>query len=1081
MDDLQDRVIAETLERVGPLDFRDVVRLSYARAAVLAAAATASVVGVLALCAPVEAGVAFRRLFVPYSAPAWPRSTNLRLLTVNFQPIDPATQAPFKVIRGRKLELLVEDRRGRLPDDVFLEYSLPEEPALRDSLRHASLRDGTGMIHDVCLLSLPAQRGPVRFRALGGDDETMPDLEMQVVLPPIVEQLKLSLTPPRYAARSASELPTGEGRVRGIVGTQVSFEARSSKPLVSAAVAVNGKTAGTTRLTDPRTFRGTFVLTEPGAYAYSFQLKDVEGVENVDPPRYEIEALADLVPDVTIDRPSADATVTTDAQVPIEVSAKDDLGLRALRLSFHVGDVADDRAKTVSLATDLPRPEHWHTSIVWPLSSLSVSEGMRIAVHAEAGDWFDLGPAHVGKSAPRLLTVVSAKQKESEIVSRQADLLRIFERADQSQSQTREQTGDLDVQLDKAGRLRPSDVDVLKRAQADQRRVNQVLAGPADGAQTVVRGLLDELRQNRISSPETRQRLERFDRELAELTQSHLAAVDDHLTRAVKTSELQERSSDAKTRAEQSKSLKAARREQGIVLESLRTMLGDLAQWRDWQGVQQGLRELVDAQDKLNGDTVDLSRSTLAKPLSELGRQEQADLARLAERQSQLAEQVERLEQRLREAADGLKDSNREAAQEAAATLQSLKRSDPTSRMREIGGQLAQNNIGRAMPRQRQLLEELKKLDRSVSELPANDMQSFVARLGEAAQKVDALRNEQETLRKRTKELAARKNVKPNDPQLETLRKQQQSLKEEAEEAARTLRRLGGEDAAESLRQAASHMAGAEDELGRGPSASADAEQKEAVEELKRAQTSLNRSKKRAAQQLAQEARVRLAGQLKGLAARQKNVLDETKRLDAERAQAGRWTRGQLRSLQTVGKVEQQLGDETTGVAQGLQQADVFAWALRRGAISMQEAGQRISTQNTDARTVALELEAWTRLRDLAEMLKPDAPSPPSDQQQDEESSPPASSPGDGDAIPLIAQLKMLKTLQADLLRRTGEQDRQRRDATESSETSRGESNRLATEQGEHATLMQKIVAEAAGSGNKKPLHPPQEKGDGKK
>ena len=127
------------------------------------------------------------RLVSPYSAPAWPRTTNLRFLSLDFQPVDPRTDAPFKVIRGKQLELLVENREGRLPDEVELEYRLPDEPALRENLRHASLRDRKGTLHDVCLINLPAERGPVWFRATGGDDKTMPEYEMRVVLPPVVE------------------------------------------------------------------------------------------------------------------------------------------------------------------------------------------------------------------------------------------------------------------------------------------------------------------------------------------------------------------------------------------------------------------------------------------------------------------------------------------------------------------------------------------------------------------------------------------------------------------------------------------------------------------------------------------------------------------------------------------------------------------------------------------------------------------------------------------------------------------------------------------------------------------------------
>ena len=897
---------------------------------------------------------------------------------------------------------------------------------------------------------------------------------MQVVLPPLLESLKVTVTPPKYTARPAVALPPGEGRIRGVVGTRVAFEARSNKPLESVHISIKGKNAGTaTVLPDRQVFRGNFVLAEPGAYAYVFRLKDAEGIENVDPPRNEIEASADLVPDVTIDVPNADATVTADAQIPLTVSAKDDWGLREMRLRFHVGENADAHASTLTLASELPRDEHHRVSLVWPLSSLAVSEGMRIVFHAEATDWFDLGPQHVGKSPQRILTIISAKQKEAEIVSRQGDLLRLLERAEQAQNQTHDQTADLDVQLEKAGKLKPGDVDVLKRVQADQRRVNDVLASPADGAASAVRGLLEEMRQNHIASPETQQRLERFDRELAELGRSHLAAVDNHLTRAAKMAELPNPTQDAAIREEQSKALKGARHEQEIVLESLRSMLGNLAQWRDWQEVHEALRELVEGQEKLNGETGDLSRTTLAKPLSELGKQEQADLARLAERQTQLGEQVDRIGQRLREAAEALKSSNREAAQEAASTLKSLEKTDPQARMREIGGQLAQNNIGQAMARQHQLLDELRKLDRTFSQRPETDLKSLVGRLGDAGQRIESLRKDQEELRKRTEQLSQKKDAKNNDPQLETLRKEQNQLQEAAEETARELRRLGAETPSENMSQAGSHMSQAQEDLEQGHSSSAGNQQKNAVKELDRANAALKQSLRQASQKLAQQGLVRVADQLEGLAARQKAALDETKRLDTERTQAGRLTRGQLRSLQTVAGTQHQLHDETARLAEGLPNAEVYVWALHATAGRMQEAAERLGNQLTDAKTLHLENEAWSRLRDVVQTLKTDlAQEDPAANEEKEQSQEKANANG-SEEIPVIAQLKLLKTIEQDLLRRTTELDLQRQEKNDASAKGVGDLDRLAAEQAELATLIRKMVSRQSGGADPGKKTPP--------
>ena len=249
-----------------------------------------------------------------------------------------------------------------------------------------------------------------------------------------------------------------------------------------------------------------------------------------------------------------------------------------------------------------------------------------------------------------------------------------------------------------------------------------------------------------------------------------------------------------------------------------------------------GCASLVESQEKLNRETTDVSRSTLARPLSDLSKQEQADLARLAERQTRLSEQMEQIRRRLQEAAAEKNSSNRDAAGDAAATLKSIERLDPETRMREIGGQLSQNNVGQAMSRQQQLLDELHKLDENLTQPPERDLESLVKKMGETQQKVDALRKDQEALRKRTQSLGGQaKPPKDRAAQLEQLRKEQARLREASGETARELRRLGTQIPSESMQQAGSHMSQAEERLERGSSESADTQQARALDQLDRA------------------------------------------------------------------------------------------------------------------------------------------------------------------------------------------------------------------------------------------------------
>ena len=68
---------------------------------------------------------------------------------------------------------------------------------------------------------------------------------------------------------------------------------------------------------------------------YWFELEDTDGVVGGQESRWEIHAVTDAPPSVTIERPGASAFVTPEAVVRLRAIAKDDLGVRSVTLHFH--------------------------------------------------------------------------------------------------------------------------------------------------------------------------------------------------------------------------------------------------------------------------------------------------------------------------------------------------------------------------------------------------------------------------------------------------------------------------------------------------------------------------------------------------------------------------------------------------------------------------------------------------------------------------------------------------------------------------------------------------------------------------
>jgi hypothetical protein len=259
-------------------------------------------------------------------------------------------------------------------------------------------------------------------------------------------------------------------------------------------------------------------------------------------------------------------------------------------------------------------------------------------------------------------------------------------------------------------------------------------------------------------------------------------------------------------------------------------------------------------------------------------------------------------------------------------------------------------------------------------------------------------------------------------------------------------------------------MQAAEEQLSQDDRAAAAQNQQQSLDELEQAQRELADARREAEAQLARELLERIADELAGMIERQQAVIDETVRLESERTTRGNWSRTQLKTLKDVADNEQQLGQETERLAASLEAAEVFALAVQGAARDMRRAAQRLVERQTDELTVQAEQAAKQRFVDLLAALEADqseaadANEPPSAEQPSDSQTP------NEDAIPQLAQLKMLKTLQQDLIERTARLHGVRQAAPELSDDLRAELEALAAEQGQLAELTQNLIQQAQGS-----------------
>lgn len=1035
--ELQRRLIEQTAADVRSLDFAEVLDRREARRAALSLAALLCVGVLLFAVNSAAASTAMRRLLWPLGDQSWPKSVELQLVRDDLSPLTTAPGKPLRNMQGQPLDVFVINARGPLPQPVMVEFRQRGRLAQSEPLRTATLRDSADQTREAAAIRLPLDEGLIEFRAVGGDDRDMPWHELQIVPPPKLASFRIEITPPSYTGEPSTTLPEGATQVRAVAGSRVMITAKTTRPVRRADAGSVGHEISLAE--NGRDLRWQFAVPQAGTQAQQLSLTDRDGFQNEAALRLEVIGVTDPPPVVMLEQPATDQLVTANATIRLAATARDDRRLRDVALEHSVvrtptseltPDVGVRATAEGGQATNgeawqvenLPHDEGREATVrlAWPLSKLEPKVGDRIALRVVASDHCDVGEPRVGRSATRTLTVVTPEDKLAEIAHRLDLLLHDLETLATKQSQTKDQTDLLRVQAAKAGEFRPQDRDSLKRVELDQRQIGSRLTGRGEGVVARAHELLLQLEDNQLNDSVTRERLTHIAMAIEGLNRETLPALESLLGRAVKDS------SGTPPPAGFAESFQTIAERQTEVLTTLTDLVRDLTQWRDRRELAREVAELATTQETLNQDTSELAPKTLGKSASQLPSQQQADLAKLADRQARQAERIEQLRQRLADVdrtptSDhpdvGVRATNEEVARE-------LDQRALAAKAREAAREVAENNLGQASQTQQQLAEELKSLADKLAQTPTKNSDGDVRELQELEGQLDALTQQQRRLLEETREAAAKTDsLTPEQlaEQAKTLRDRQADAKKSADELASKLKETRASESREALRRASRHMQQAESQLAEKQLARGADEEQTALDDLEQSSRELAAARKAAQQQQLAEKTNALAEAVRELVARQQTVVDETQRLSTEQKKAGKWTRPLSKAALSLGEAEQELADGTGELSKSLAEIEAVRLTLDRATNDLSAAASRLREKQLDEETSRREQSALRALKSLADALTPPKST---DQSPDKETAqqPPAAQKEDAspdEPVPPVAQLKLLRQLQADVGERT--------------------------------------------------------------
>ena len=826
---------------------------------------------------------------------------------------------------------------------------------------------------------------------------------------------------------------------------------------------------------------------------YSLSLTDRDGTRTVNADRWNVRAIRDQPPNVRLLEPSGEDPVTPRAKISILGQAEDDLAIRSIELRYQRTDMSDRGEQSVSLLagppelalgpmpTQLPPPRQTKdVRYEWSLQPLRVAPGAVISFYLWGEDY----KRQSNQTLSRRLVVVSESDLLNRVGRRQSMVLSRLQQRLQQQRQAEENVSAVESLLRETNVVTKATMDRLQTGVSTQRQVNSALADEdADVAKELDR-LRATLDRSQIGDVDVRQRVESTISALQDLAKTDLQPAYRGAVKArqILQAERDQQRSDAASNASElaevdstedvsSEIANQAREElsksvsrQRAAISKLEELLDDLSAWDNYRSFAQELSDLLRQQRDVQRQTNDVAKKAFSRSDTEPDGKSRADLRNAAARQLELARRADRVMENLSKAESSLEEKDPSSAAMVREAIQRARDGAVSGKMREAGRQIGQNQLGKASQWQDQANETLKEMLDELSQRSLSP-EERVEEMDDAGRELQRLQKRQAELTEEFAKAANEKDEAKKRRELQRLQKRQAEIAKEVRKLERQLQRLRAQQSSQQAGQAAESADGAGQAAKQGDAQQAEQLSQLTEAQMEQAQQSLQQQKEQARSELAREQAERLPQMIEALVAQQKSVVDEIKRLDSLRGEAGELTKGQEASIAVNAEAQRTVAQDTGLVAKQMSQLPVFVFALDEVQQQMLTVADDLEGLDTSESVEKLAKRCVDELDLIRAMLEKDQASQQNQQQegggQGGEGDENDQADGGEQIDPRLAQLKLLRGMQVSINEETkrlnavtGEDAPARKWITE-------EQQSLAARQGQLGEVMEEMFQQA--------------------
>jgi hypothetical protein len=886
------------------------------------------------------------------------------------------------------------------------------------------------------------------------DDETG-RVHVKMVEPPRVASATVTVTPPAYAAALAGRAglvagakSAGDGRDDRatvgpiLAGSRVEVVLALSKDVPAPVgedatrawlAAVAPGLADVPGVTTKVTSREVAVAFDASASVRAgVTLTDAYGITSREPAVFRLDVVEDRAASAVVVEPSQDESVLATAVVGATGEGRDDLGVAWVRLRSQVARVDATSVGAAPEAsggpTELARSEGAGDGVATTASATidlgeqTLKPGDEVWLTAEVADVLAAGgPGQSGRgpvvSAVRRLRIIS----ESELVEQfRGELASLRDAARQMEV---EQNGLIEQRAASVADGQQEGErgkEAAGERAAEQSRKQQGIAQRLTPFQKSLERLSQRADRNNLADESLKGLLEDAQDAAAQAKDASGQAAQ-----ALNEDAKNEQAARAKQLAEEIDQTQA---QAAGELSSLAEML---SQGEDQWAVRRSLEKLLTEQRQLRSQTGAAGQSTQGKEMKDLPREQREDLERLARKQQELSQQAAQALDALEQRAQQMQEADSAQARAMQQAASRARQKQLVQKQSNAGQNLRQNQTGQAQQQQKQAEEAIEEALENLDQAQQAQDEKLRRVLADIVESLRTLVAQQETELSRlaraqdggTESGLDKGMMLVHQNTLGVLKKARDEVKNPGALASH----LDGAQQAQS--SAVSVLRGATPDF-----ADADEMERVSLQRLRDALAEAEKQSEDANEKAQDQARKELRKAYREMLELQVALKAETDPLIG--ADTGRRAR---QSLREFGRRQDELRarmDEVRGKTEGLAEAKVFDYAHTRfgtvttGASKDLSAGQGTrAAQRHQAAAVAI-------LQSLVEALKEDKKKDDDLEEDEGGGGGGGQTGGKPPVLPPIAELVLLRGMQAEAAARTRALSDQGADATEMGEVS---------------------------------------------